>query len=145
MTSKIARFRENFVKRKMRSKHSLDRAVGSGAASEQAAPITIQDFCHVTGRPHDRVVSIQSGPFVDPWPQLRSKTSAFCIMVSNTFESVILRIPMSRKKCSVVKIGFPTWWGSSYLICEQIFVLVCFSLLKKRHFIFADPQKTTNY
>ena len=50
----------------MRSKDGLDRAVGSGAASERVAPITIQDFCHVTGRPHVRVVSTQSGPFVDP-------------------------------------------------------------------------------
>ena len=58
----------------------LDRAVGSRAAAEQAAPITIQAFCHVTGMSHDCVVSTQSGSFVNPWWQLRAKISAFCVM-----------------------------------------------------------------
>ena len=36
------------------------------SAAEQAAPITTQDFGHVTGWSHDGVISTQSELFVDP-------------------------------------------------------------------------------
>ena len=53
-----------------------DRAVVSGAAVEHAAPITIQDCNHVTGRSHDCAVSTQWGPF------LLSLTAVACDNIS---------------------------------------------------------------
>ena len=44
----------------------LDRAVGSGAAAQQAAPITAQDSCHVTRWSSDCDVGTLPGPFGDP-------------------------------------------------------------------------------